>query len=265
MSSCHDIDSQDSLQMLLRKASAIHTVNTENIAYIEARKGHKIVVKHQYTLQAQSHAHKKLKMIHGSDDGNHDDNHNYNVFELVDKTSTKNVDDIIAAWRYRGESLIKEKIAMDDFIDRKLVEYDDLVRLNNKYGMLLNKYSLLLTDETDSRVAAQCVKHNMELLQVAIGDIHERVLDAVDNDKVRKAMLVFANHMSKGWKTLESEVEGVKLNIDMKGNITESKKDTDVNLVYLNNVQALSCKHVLSDHASRVAALQSYTLNVTNL
>ena len=85
MSSCNDIDRPDSMQMLLCKASAIYTVNTEIIAYIEACKGHKKVVKHQYTLQAQLHANTKLKTIHEFDDGNHDDNNN-NMFERVDKT-----------------------------------------------------------------------------------------------------------------------------------------------------------------------------------
>ena len=91
--------------------------------------------------------------------------------------------------------------------------------------------------------------------------MHERVLDATDNDKVSNAMTEFVNCMTKGWKALQSEVRGVKLNIDMKSNIAEWKTDTDVNLVGINNPQALSYKHVLSGHANIFRRLQPYALN----
>lgn len=82
-------------------------------------------------LQTKSPSNKIQKTQVDSNDN--DDN---DMFELVNKTSTKNVNDIIAAWRYRGESLIKEKTAIDDFIDRKLVFYYDLVRLSSEYAQM---------------------------------------------------------------------------------------------------------------------------------
>ena len=128
MSLSNDIDSPDSLQLLLRKTRAIYIINKENIAHIEARKGQQIIVKHQYTVQTQPHANKKQKNKRSSNTNDDSD-----VFELVHKATTKNVDDISAAWKYRGGPFTKEKNAIDGFIEQKLVGFDDLVRVNDAY------------------------------------------------------------------------------------------------------------------------------------
>ena len=254
MSSCYDIDSPDFVQMMLRKANAIYTVNKENIAHIEARKGQKVILKHRFVLQTKSRSNKKQTVQVGSngDDNNH-------MFEIVDKASTKNVDDIIAAWRYHGESLVKEIIAIHDFINSKLVIYDDLVRLNNEYGILLDMYSQLPRQWVVSRVAVEAVMYNMEVLQVAIGDLHERVLDVVDSENVSQAVRKLMNQLCKGIDSFESSVPGAQFRVDFRGIIAESKADTDV--ASLNDCGTISCKHVLSGHANQVRALQPYILN----
>ena len=165
-SSAHDIDSLDSLQMLLQKAHAICTVNQEIIAHIQARKGHKVISKHQLNLQnkpttSETHIEQRESNTDYSD-----------MFELVSNTAIKNVDDIIVAWKYRGEPLTEEKIAIGGFINRKIVGFDDLVRLNAEYGVLLDKYSRLPDTWTEAHMAVECVMHNVEILQVALGDVH---------------------------------------------------------------------------------------------
>ena len=92
MSSSYDIDSPDSLQLLLRRTHAIYTINKENISHIEDRKEQKIIAKHQYIMQTQPRANKKQKTKHSSNTNDDSD-----MFELVDKGTTKNADDIIAA------------------------------------------------------------------------------------------------------------------------------------------------------------------------
>lgn len=100
----------------------------------------------QYVLQSELPATKRQKV------------------ELIDQAETRNVDDSVVAWRYEGESLEKEKIAIDDFVDRKLVGYDDLSWLSADYGVLLNKYSRLLSDEKESRMAVERLMINVKIL-----------------------------------------------------------------------------------------------------
>ena len=89
------MSSPDSLQILLQKARAIHAVNEENIAHIQSRKGQKVIVKHRYALQTQNKTQNERPTT-----------------EKVDNRSTKNVDDIIAVWRYQFDDLVRKIINM---------------------------------------------------------------------------------------------------------------------------------------------------------
>ena len=122
------IISPDSLHTLLQKAHAINTVNRENLDFIQSRKGQQVITKHQYSIQTKPSAAKKQKIQHHANTDT-TTSHSHDKFTLLDRKSTKNVDDIISSWRYSGAAaLTKEKVAIDDFIDRTLVGYDDLVK-----------------------------------------------------------------------------------------------------------------------------------------
>ena len=126
--------SPDSLHVLLQKAHAISAVNQGNLDYIQSRKGQLVITKHQYSIHTKPHAAKKQKTqyhatisINTSTSTASDATND--MFSLSDHKATKNVDDIISSWRYSGAAaLTKEKVAIDDFIDRTLVGYDDLVK-----------------------------------------------------------------------------------------------------------------------------------------
>ena len=248
----YDTENPDSLQTLLQKARAIFIINEENIAHIQARKGQQVTVRRQYTLQTKTPPKKKQKKQHVRD-------HDNDMFQLVDNTTIKNVDEIIAAWRYHGGPLTKEKIAMDDFINRKLVRFSDVVRLHDGYRVLLDTYSRLLTDQMESRLAVEGVMRNMELLQVAIGEIHQQLLDTTDPHKVSNTMALFMKELSKSLKSFHSKVSGVGLNVDLKSNVAEAEKDADINS--FDNCTTLTCKHTLSGHGGIIWALQPYELN----
>ena len=134
------------LQILLEQSHATHTVNQRYLSHIESRKGHEVIIKREYTLQAQLKTTKKQKI------------------ELIDQVDTRSVDDIIEAWRYDGEPLRKEKIAIYEVIDRKLEGFDDLIRLSAQYGVLRNTYSSLLLDEEESRMAVERVIYNIKTI-----------------------------------------------------------------------------------------------------
>lgn len=240
-------ENPDSLQTLLQKARAIKTVNDEIITQIHARKGKQVIVKHHYTLQTKPSTNKNQKPQLTEN------------FQLINKKSTKNVDDIIAAWRYHSEPLQKEKIAVDNFIDRNLVGFDDLLRLNDEYSLLLDKYSRILTDEIESRAAVERVMRNIEVLQVAIGKIHEQVLDVANSDEVNDAISLLVENFSKEWKAFRSKVSGVQFNVDLQTDVDECKRTGDI--CKFGRCTSLSCKHTLSGNHNPVHAVQTYVLN----
>lgn len=134
----YNTDNPDSLKILLAKAHAIKTVNQENLDFIQSRKGQKVITSHQCNLQTKPSRNKKRKI-------QHDNNLNNELLKLKDSTSAKSINDIIESWRYNGEPLTKEKIAFDDFVDLKLDQFDDLIRLHDAYDRLLEKYSRVLS------------------------------------------------------------------------------------------------------------------------
>lgn len=245
MSLIQSINNPDSLQILLQKAHAINTVNHENLTFIESRKGQQVIIKHKYSLQIKPPPAKKQKL-------QQDD-----MFTLFDNKATKNVNDIISSWRYTGEALTKEKIAIDDFMHRKLERYGDLIRLKNEYDRLLNQYERLLADEPESRIAVEVVLRNVELLQVAIGDIHLQVLDEVDSEKVNDAMTSLMHDLSRIFQVFQSKVSGVSCNI--QGQIGEESKEGGI--LEFRDIEALTCTQTLSQHESAVFALESYIIS----
>ena len=250
----------DSLSTLLQKAHAIKAVNEESLAYIQSRKGQQVIIRHDYNLQTKPSAYKKQKTR--SDDG--DLNEGLSVGDddqllmLEDNTCKKNINDIIISWRYYGDRLAREKIAFDDFMDLKLEQFDDLVRLQSEYDRLLEKYSRVLSDVVESREAVEIVLRNMELLQVAIGQIHTQTIDVVDRSKVNDALSSFMNLVSKGLKTLQSTFPGIELQYEFQGKIFEKNKP---DIVDFTGDKTLLCRQTLSEHNSYIWALEPYIVN----
>jgi len=152
----------DSLVTLLKKIKAILTVNDESLAFIHSRKGQKVVLRHRYCLEVKDQ-YTQSPMI-----------------TLVDKKITKDVNQVLKAWRYKGSKFKPETICFHRFLDLKVVAYDDLSKLNQNYEKLYEKYHRLLMDQPESQRAALILKQNLECLQVAIGDVHSQVLDVKD-------------------------------------------------------------------------------------
>ena len=141
MSLFYSTDNPDSLDVLLKKAHAVNTINKETLAHIQIEP----CVKKRRT----------------SPDAYH-------------------INNVIKSWRYYGVHPLKEKIAFDGFIDVIFSTFDDLIRLVDDYHSLLEKYELTLKDVKESRVAVEVVLRNVELLQVAIGEVHTLILDGTN-------------------------------------------------------------------------------------
>ena len=252
------IISPDSLHTLLQKAHAINTVNRENLDFIQSRKGQQVITKHRYSVQTIPSAAKKLKTNNHVTSTISNSNITHDICTLVDYKSTKNVDDIISSWRYSGvEALTKEKVAIDDFIDRTLVGYNDLIRLHTEYDRLLHQYTRLLADEPECHVAVEGLLRNMEVMQVAIGELHVETLDVADSEKVNDAMTFLKKDLLKAFHSFQSKVPRVKFQFQTQ--IAEERKEGSI--VEFADCTALKCRHTLSEHEEDIWAFETYVVN----
>ena len=191
---------------------------------------------------------------------------------ITTTTTTEEVVDIIASWRYSGDTLTKEKIAINDFIDLKLVQFEDLVRINNAYDRLLDIYSRILTDEIESRDTVKVVLQNLETLQTSIKEIYKQtagelglvyqcqsiVLRDNDNDNTHDEKTVEESQNSlvpyEGSRSIVVRSD--------EHNLTKEKKQ-DYH-VEINNYRSLTCKNTLSGHRDIIWALEPYVMNGKN-
>lgn len=270
-----DLDDEDnhfSLLSLLDKAHTINSINENTLKDIKSRTDQEVITHNQYTLKP-----KKLNGKIGMED---------ELFAIVNKTRTRKINDIITAWKYSGEPLRKERIAIGNFIDINLENFEDLNRLQRDYGLLLDQYSRILRDETESRDAVEGVLSNMEKLRLAIEDLYEETLSVEDdvdnNDEIRECLKILSRDMKK----LQKKFPGLYLSLngiayERKQHIPESTTLTtphNLSELYSNlngideetklesipkfdDCSTLTCKHTLSEHNGVIFALQPYLLN----
>lgn len=91
--------------------------------------------------------------------------------------------------------------------------------------------------------------HNIEVLQVAIGDIHPKLMESLMKD------------LAKTLHSFYSKLFGVRLNIDLKSNMDKLGTGTGTDTVNVNNCEELKCKNGLSKHKAKICALRSHLLN----
>ena len=243
----YNTDNPDSLKILLAKAHTIKTVNQENLDFIQSRK---VITSHQCNLQTKPSRNKKRKI-------QHDNNLNNELLKLKDSTSAKSINDIIESWRYNGEPLTKEKIAFDDFVDLKLDQFDDLIRLHDAYDRLLEKYSRVLSDEIESCEAVEILLRNLEVLQVAVGEIHGLTLDVVDTTQMSEAIDSFMKNISSELKILESKVPG--LDINLRAEIIKRIENEEI--VAFHDCDELKSMHKFSEHSDLILTSEPYMID----
>ena len=198
---------------MLDKANAIKTVNQENLEFIKSRQGHDVIKKYKYSLQIENPEYKKGKIN--------------DALKIVTNKKTENINEIIASWRHNGEPLVKEKVSCGDNINLKLEKFDDMIRLNDSYEVLLNNYENMFADKPQSRAAVETVMRNPEVLQVPIDTIHTKVLDSQDevmsNEKIQKII----GNLSANLKDLQFEMKELNINLDVVLN-KKTKKSSEL-------------------------------------
>jgi len=237
-------DIPDSLSTLLKKVHGIAIVNKDNLDFIHSRKGQHIILEYQYSLNIKTKPTKRRKTSNHTQKhstSNHNDDSEDELLNLSNHKHTKPVNDIIEAWKYKGDPLTAEKIAFDHFIDIKLNKFDDLVRLNNDYLSLHEKYSRVLNDEPESVAAVYGLLKNLEKVHVAIGEVHVQLLDAKDPME-DKSILQSIKALSDDFASLKEKMPQL--------DIVMNNKDDDDNILEFENVASLSRKKTFKHSAS---------------
>lgn len=196
-----DTDNPDSLQILLDKAYAVKNVNQESIDFITLHKDQKVKYDQRYSLKSKA---RNPPNITTEENVSSD-----RLFEFVDHTSIKKIIDIINSWKYTGKPLTREKYPRDYFIDLTLLNYYDVVRVHGEYIKLLDEYSDTLKDTPKSRAGVEGVLRNLEVLQVAIGEVHSEILEALNFQKFDDAMESLQTNITDCFKTLELQLPGI--------------------------------------------------------
>ena len=287
---------EDTLPMLLTKARAISTVNSENLDQIKSRRGERVIIQRKFTLVPQRSSllsmqnqeetksiqslHEKENNFHnspnlspnekdfknmcervnqkftGDDENNNNDVNNESHLTLVDNHTTTDINTIIDTWKYKGEDFQQEKIIFGNFIDRNLESFDHLNRIQHDYELLLEKYSRVLVDTPESRSAVECLLHNLELLQVAIGDIHIKTLDVNDPASTNHMVKSAIQDLSRILKLLQTQLPGFSVDLSQLGN--EGKVWS---LPDFQDCTNMSCHQMIQNaHEDSIWALRTFTL-----
>ena len=273
------------MDILLQKAHAIQTVNEESLSFIQSRRDQKVVIDRQYALthNPPPPLTKKRKvnpfqtvtsLSHSSSSSNRNNSHHESedplsppLFTLVDHTATQNINDILSSWKYRGEPLLREKIAFEDFIPLKLDEFDDLMQLHEHLKTLWDYYSRLLTDQPESREAVMVLLYNMEIMQVAIGEIHVQTIDVVDHVDGNLEIQESLKDLAGGFKRLKSNIPNLHLNLNRNGSSSAGREGSE-NIVEFDQCTALTVEQTLAGHShgcdhvngNKVYALEPYVV-----
>lgn len=220
MSTFYPEDRPDTLDTLLDKANAIITVNQESLEFIQSRRGQQVITHCQYSLHMKKptcfhNEPKKRRMLHQPEQENEKIEID-SFLKLVTNKTTQKINDIIASWRYRGEPLTRELFSYKDYIDVRLITWDDLVRLQDAYTVLLQNYSEVFADKPKSRRAVEGVIRNLEVLQVAIGEVHAMTFDVEDSAVLEDKVQTCVTNLSEILKGLpKSEYDEQGMNVKM--------------------------------------------------
>lgn len=220
----------DSIQIMISRAKAICKVNAESLETIQSRKGQDVIV----CLVPNLSPPEKRKV---------GDESAITTPATSELDIKKDVDTIIQNWRYKGEMLMKENIAIgSSYIARSLVNFQDLLRLHEDYEFLITGYSKVLADHPDSRAAVAIVLKNTEILQVAIGEVHKQVLDVRNDIEDNKEEVTCARLIENG--TQKMKEKDVKLSIDIKS-VSEGILAQNTSIPEFNDIEKVQCQHTL--------------------
>jgi len=255
-------DDLNSLEILLKKAKAINTINAESLVFIQSRRGEQVIIDRKYYFDA-----KEKNQLQKDNDENEEEKTGFKndikaELDMSVHNTSKEVSIIVNSWRYEGEPLKKEIVGFDYFIDTSLSEFDDLFRLQKDYQVAISNYSDILSDKPKSRIAAKILLDNVEILQVAIGQIHEQVIDMKDVNGVDDDALSTLKMVSEGIEQLKLKGVFVRLEAETR-EVPEKFVDKDDDEPHFLDLNNISCKATLDKHCQTVWDLETYLLKGT--
>jgi len=249
-------ESPDSIHVLLKKVKAISTVNSESLGFIESRKGQKVVSNYRYTLEfkagilEQERSNSNLANRVGE-----------KPVQLRTKRTLRSVDEIINTWRYSGEPLAREDLGFEEFINRRINKYEDLVEIHFHYENLIERYTKVLTDALEARQALRTLLINLERLQVAIGEIHSQTIDEHNSVEGNRSLEQRIKDLSNELKQLQQQVPNMSINLKMSDTNTRMLEYTD-EIPSFDNCDLVTCSQNISvSNPSSIIDVQNYSVH----
>lgn len=152
----------DDFETLKSQVRALGKLNRETLDIVEARKNEKVVVGYKYVLDYNFR--KMTDVFEGQ------------PWALKTTPFEKDVMRLIKEWTYEGDPLEPELIVRRD--DLTLRKYEDVIRLVPALQELAETYSTMMLDRLETRGGLRTILTNMEKVQVALGCLHEKTVNA---------------------------------------------------------------------------------------
>ena len=162
---------EDSLETIGGKLKAIASVNKEIINEIESKKSGKVTKEVNYDLVLELDQSNKIESIESK------------PWKLRSAPNVCLVSQRIDSWRYSGTQLEVPDGLFHGNIDYNLSTYEDVKRLNEDLLKHGSECCDVLMDKPATRAAVRIILRNLEIIQVAVGQLNELLIDANDESE----------------------------------------------------------------------------------
>lgn len=166
-------------------------------------------------------------------------------------------------WRYRGKRLHHLFLNQTNSVrgNLQMKKYEDVIECNKELIKLSERYAKMLDDNAESRHVLRTLLTNLEIVQVAIGQLQTLTFDVEnslteDGDgKVRPSM----EKIIEGMNELSEILPDATLCLEAS-HVDEDDPLEDVeNIPIFENCKAIECRETLSQSPGSILALESFS------
>ena len=205
-------EEDESLEVLGAKLKALAKVNQEIIDRIEACMDNRVICGYSYSLTCQlnSSALEQTK----------------EPWTFSSTPQQVRVSRLIQGWRYLGQEFEAAEDVFNDKIDYCMETYVDVTRLNADLLKVGSKYCDLLADKPKTRAGIRNFLTNLEIVQVALGQLNALLVNAEDT-------LGNSANISEGMTKIVSGFKKLQESFDTAGLTVECSKSPTYKLILL--------------------------------
>lgn len=231
-------DDTDTLDILCKKINALAMINKETIESILCCEESEVVSSYEHELECNLSHNDVTKEV---------DVNSQQFWTLTTNKTVKKVSDRIKSWRYKGDRIEIPSVMREEFDFSLLLNFQDLVQVNEFMTGLAEKYQSVFSDEPEERRAFRTILSNLEYIHVAIGEVHLltfNVEDSVKKNQESKVTTCMERIVSDFTQIVEKFPKS-SLSIRAHGIDTTESLSNNNAIPKLNDADSLSCNTVL--------------------